>query len=326
MALRWGAAWTVQRTAIVNGNNGGDAINVVGEYNTAAIGPVARAQTWVWGTGYTNDAQTGGSAEAVALTLGNGVAQNATESLVAAGLDEANDSANFDVYALTHSQLAVDHRFLAEGNATVGTVNQAVASATANRMALVYNDLDDHSNDYPEPLAYARYSTNTNVQVIRRRPDSDFAAWLQGIDFSQIRPVDRLCANTAATCYEPVAAPGPSNVIQGSGGGANGITLAAYSTLTFVYSVTVDYPLSAAISTITNTATVTTTQNPTPNSASVTDNVVRLSVDLEPNNAVFALRGTAQTFTHDLVNTGRAQRLLQPDVLQRSGLACGAAR
>ena len=51
MALRWGAAWTVQRTAIVNGNNGGDAINVVGEYNTAAIGPVARAQTWVWGNG-----------------------------------------------------------------------------------------------------------------------------------------------------------------------------------------------------------------------------------------------------------------------------------
>ncbi len=36
----------------------------------------------------------------------------------------------------------------------------------------------------------------------------------------------------------------------------------------------------------------------------MTDNVLRLSVDLEPNNTVFALRGNSLTFTHDLVNTG----------------------
>ena len=39
MAVQWGSAWTVQRTAIVNGNAGGDGLNVVGEYNTAAISP-----------------------------------------------------------------------------------------------------------------------------------------------------------------------------------------------------------------------------------------------------------------------------------------------
>jgi uncharacterized repeat protein (TIGR01451 family) len=304
MVVRWGAAWTVQRTAIVNGNAGGPGINAIGEYNSVAIQPVTRAQTWVWGTGYTNDANTGSSAEAVALTLGNGVNQNATESLIAAGIRAPNNALNFDVYSLTHPQLAVEHLFLAEGNAGTGTVTQNVTAGGTHRMALVYNGLEDQSPNYPRPLAYARYSSPTNIQVVRREPAPAFAAWLQGIDFSQVRPAARVCANTAATCYAPVAAPGPSNVIQGSGAGANGITLAPGETLTFVYAVTVDYPLSPSITAITNTATVTTTQNPTPNSASVTDNLVALSVDFEPNNAVFALRGTAQTFTHDLVNTG----------------------
>ena len=77
MVVQWGAAWNVQRTAIINGNAGGDGLDAVGEYNTATIGPVRRAQTWVWGTGHTNDPNTGDSAEAVALTLGNGVTQNA---------------------------------------------------------------------------------------------------------------------------------------------------------------------------------------------------------------------------------------------------------
>ena len=56
-------------------------------------------------------------------------------------------------------------------------------------MALVYNGLDDQSDDYPAPLAFARYSTNTNVEVLRRRRRLRFAAWVQGIDFSQIRCV-----------------------------------------------------------------------------------------------------------------------------------------
>ena len=109
MVVQWGSAWNVQRRSILNGNAGGDGIDAAGEYNTASIGPVPRAQTWVWGTGHTNDPNTGSSAEGVALTLGNGVVRNATESLVAAGIDEAGNAVNFDVYALTHPQLAVDH-------------------------------------------------------------------------------------------------------------------------------------------------------------------------------------------------------------------------
>ena len=107
----------------MNGNAGGDGLDATSEYNTVADHPVPRAQTWVWGTGHTNDANTGSSAEAVALTLGNGVKQNATESRIAAGIDDAGNAVNFDVYALTHPQLAVDHRFLIEGNAGTGTVD-----------------------------------------------------------------------------------------------------------------------------------------------------------------------------------------------------------
>jgi uncharacterized repeat protein (TIGR01451 family) len=309
MVVQWGSAWNVQRRSITGGNAGGDGLDATGEYSTAGIGPVPRAQTWVWGTGHTNDPNTGSSAEAVALTLGNGVAMNPTESRLAAGIDEPGNAVSIDVYALTHPQLAVDHRFLNEGNAGTSPANVTVTAATTAtaRMALVYNGLDDQTNDYPAPLAFARYSSNTNVEVLRRRPAPPFAAWVQGIDFSRVRAHDRTCADTPATCYTPVAA-GPSNVILGAGAGANGVTIPAGQTLTFAYQVTVDDPLAPAVSSVTNTATVTTTQFPSPpapwQSASVTDAVLRLGVDVEPNNTVFALFGTTQVFTHDIVNTG----------------------
>ena len=156
----------MQRTSIVNGNAGGDGLDQAGEYNTAPIDPIRRAQTWVWGTGYTNDANTGSSAEAVALTLGNGVTQNPSESRIAAGTAQPGNALNFDVYALTHPQLAVDHRFLIEGNATVGTVNVPVAAATSatGRMALVYNGLDDQSAQLPDAARYCQ------VQLEHERP------------------------------------------------------------------------------------------------------------------------------------------------------------
>ena len=90
MAVQWGSAWTVQRVN-VTGTSGGDGLDAAGEYNTAAISPVVRANTWVWGTGHTNDPDTGESAEAAIVTLGNGVALNATESVVAVGTEEPEE-------------------------------------------------------------------------------------------------------------------------------------------------------------------------------------------------------------------------------------------
>ena len=43
----------------VTGNNGGDGANAAGEYDTAAISSVARANTWVWGVGWTDEAGIG---------------------------------------------------------------------------------------------------------------------------------------------------------------------------------------------------------------------------------------------------------------------------
>jgi hypothetical protein len=251
MVVQWGSAWSVQRVRIT-GTAGGNGVNATTEYNTAGISPVARAQTWVWGTGHTSEPQTGNSAEGVVLTLGDGVNQNATESQLAAGFDQGGPlplaTLDFEVYALTHAQLVVDHRFVAQGSGFAGTspVNVTVNAAGANRFALAYNSLDAQDDLFPTPMSYARYGTDTNVELLRRRTGPDFAAWVQGIDFSQIQRSARVCANTAATCYEPTPN-APSNVIVGSGPGANGITLAAGETLTFTYAVTVDSPLSAAI-------------------------------------------------------------------------------
>jgi hypothetical protein len=51
MVVEWGSSWTVQHV-YVTGSAGGDKIDELGEYNTAAISPVARDNTWVWGTGH----------------------------------------------------------------------------------------------------------------------------------------------------------------------------------------------------------------------------------------------------------------------------------
>ena len=86
MVVEWGSEWTVQRVR-VTGTNGGDGIDATGEYNTAAISPVARDNTWVWGTGHANGNGIGNQAEGVLIALGNGVDQNANESLVAVGTE-----------------------------------------------------------------------------------------------------------------------------------------------------------------------------------------------------------------------------------------------
>lgn len=324
MAVLWGSGWTVQRAAILNGNLGGDSINAAVEYNTVAINPVARARTWVWGTGTTATANTGtgDSPEGVALTLGDGLfdqnppgtgithaawmALNA--STIAAGIDVANTGINFDVYALTHPQLSVDYRFLAEGNAGIATVNQAVNTATANRMALVTNDFDEHNNDYPKPILSARYTSNTNVQIERRRTGGGaWAAWLQGIDFSAVLGAQTVvCGNAfppaANQCTQPSI---NANVVHPNAG----FTIPSGASLTLTFQVTVDNPLSLSVTQISNTAGVTTLEQPGLRTATATDNVLQPGVKVEPNNAGFAAvpttpAGTQILFTQGVTNRG----------------------
>ena len=313
MAIQWGSAWTVQRRAILAGNNGGDAINAVGEYNTVAINSVARARTWVWGTGTTGNADngTGDSPEGVALTLGDGVATNATESSIAAGIDVAGSDINFDVYALTHPLLAVDHQFLTEGNNGSVSVNQAVTSATANRMALVYNDFDEHNDDYPKPIFWGRYTTNTNIAIERRRSGGgNWAAWVQGINFNGV--LERRTVTCGVT-YPPTAGNCTNPDVTGTNPNvattASAFTIPTGQTLVFTYQVVVNSPLAGGITQVVNTATTTTVENPTARNGSATDNVVRPGVKVEPNNAGFAAvpvtaAGTQILFSQGVTNRG----------------------
>ncbi|MFQ5492587.1 MAG: prepilin-type N-terminal cleavage/methylation domain-containing protein [Candidatus Dojkabacteria bacterium] len=187
MVVEWGSEWTIQR-ANVTGNNGGNGADATGEYSNGAISGVARDNTWVWGTGHTNDQGIGDAAEGVLVTLGDGVNQNGTETQVSVGMEYGGNSMNFEVYALTHPDLAVDYRFKADGHAGNLTLDTTVDSASDvdARMALIYNGQNGTGNAYPRPHFSARYINNTTVRAERRRTGQNWPAWIQGINFSAI--------------------------------------------------------------------------------------------------------------------------------------------
>ncbi len=288
MVVEWGTEWTVQR-ARVQGAGGGDGADAVGEYNTAAISPVTRINTWVWGTGHTDDNGIGDAAEAVLVTLGDGVNRNVTESLVAAGIEYAANAVDFEVWALSHPDLAVDYRFKLDGDGGSETVDVAVTAATQNRMALAYNGQNGTGTAYPRPMFSARYVNDTAVRLERRRSGQAFPAWVQGIDFSRI---------TGDTVFAGSDPPGLVTL-------ADGVTLSSAGTLTVTFQLRVDPDLAPGITQIANVATLDTDQE-VPENASVTDDVIRLDVTVEPNNAGFAVPGGSVTYTHVVTNTGLA--------------------
>jgi uncharacterized repeat protein (TIGR01451 family) len=290
MVVEWGNQWTVNRQR-VNGTAGGPGANGAGEYVTSAAFPaVSRANTWVWGTGHTADNGIGDAAEGVLIALGNGFTQNATETTVSIGI-ENSEAMDFEVWALTHPQLAVGHVFKADGDSAANTVNVTVPYAPGNRMAIGYNGQDGTGTQYPRPMFSARYTGGSVVQLRRRRPGSAFPAWVQGIRFSDI-----LSAVTPPPSCPGATCP-PDLVVA-----ADGYSLQTSDTLVLTFQAVVNNPLAAGIDEITNTATVTTTQQATPRSASVTDLVRRPAVQVEPNDAGFAPAGTSITFTHHVTN------------------------
>ena len=265
MAVEWGSDWTVQNTRI-HGYNGGGGIDAAGEYNTADISPVNREHTWVWGTGHTDDEAIGSSGEGVALTIGNdfGVADPADgpESQLAAGIEYGWRNVDFQVWALTHPSLAVDHRFKPDGNRNSTTYNLAVDAASANRMAFITNSSDrNNDNNYPRPIWSARYTANDNIRLERRYSGRNWAAWVQGIDFSAI-------SGGAQT----VAADAPPNLVTAG----DGYSLLPGETLTVTFSVTIDDP--SAVATLVNTVSVTSDGGTLPTVSSATTAVRTLGI------------------------------------------------
>lgn len=185
MAIEWGSEWTIQRVN-VTGLAGGNGANSTSEYNTGTISSVARENTWVWGNGWTAAGGVGNSSEGVLVTLGNGVAKNTNENRVAVGAEYVV-SRSFEVYTLTHPSLSVDYQFKTDGNSKALTYDQAIALAAGNRMALVYNGCNGTTTTYPQSMFSARYYTNSSVRLERRRSGQNFPAWIQGINFSNIK-------------------------------------------------------------------------------------------------------------------------------------------
>jgi uncharacterized repeat protein (TIGR01451 family) len=288
MVVEWGSQWTVQRRRIQT-DNGGDGVDATTEYATSAIAAVTRANTWVWGTGHTSDNGVGDAAEGVVLTLGNGVNVNATENVLAAGIESAGNDIDFEIYALTHADLAVDHRFKADGGTGSATFDVAVNFAAGNRMALSYNTSDGTGTTYPRPMFSARYNLSDRIRLERRRTGSDFAAWVQGINFSAID-----------TPVSTVAGHAPTGIVIP----ADGFTLGVGLTMTVTYQVRVDNPLAAGVTTVPNIATATTTQQPGGLTATVTETVVRPGVVVEYDNAGFTTSPSTLLYHHTVTNTG----------------------
>ncbi|MEM6793631.1 MAG: SdrD B-like domain-containing protein [Acidobacteriota bacterium] len=244
MVLEWGSTWNVERVR-VQGTVGGAGADATGEYATAAIGSVVRDNTWVWGTGFTNDNGIGDSSEGVLITLGDGVNQNPTETSVAVGL-EFSQALDFEVYALSHPNLAVDYRFKADGNTNDLVVDVTVDSATSatGRMALSTNGQGGAGDAFPRPFFSARYLNNTTVRLERRRSGQPFPAWVQGIDFSAV--VGAATGSIAVTVdnaggLNPQLVNGtPVDLIEP----ADGFQLEPGESLTVTFQVTVDSPVT----------------------------------------------------------------------------------
>ncbi|MEM1181715.1 MAG: SdrD B-like domain-containing protein [Acidobacteriota bacterium] len=244
MAVELGSAWTVQCQRVQGAGVGGAGANDTGEYATASISSVARDNTWVWGTGFTDDNGIGDSAEAVLVTLGDGVNQNVNETLLAAGLENADDI-DFQVCAMTHPNLAVDYRFKVDGNTADLTFDQTVDSASAGaRMALVTNGSAGTGTAFPRPLFSARYLNNTTVRLERRRFNQPFPAWVQGINFSNFLVRASTTLDNDPVSSDPALANGtPVDLVEGF----DGFELEPGETLNIEFQVTVDSPIPAGV-------------------------------------------------------------------------------
>ena len=300
--VEWGSEWTIQRQR-VQGNNGGGGADEVGEYNTAAISAVARANTWVWGVGHTNNNGIGDGGEGCLITLGNGVAQNATESSVAVGIEHSGRAVDFEVYALTHPELAVDQVFKIDGDGSNLTVDVTVDAAGPERLAFSTNGMNGTGGAFPRPMFSARYINDTTVRLERQRSGQDFPSWVQGIDFS-------------AMDASPASGGVPPNLVTAG----DGYSIPPNETLTVTFQVVVDDPLSDTITEITNNARLT-TDTFGPADASVTDDVVLVGVVTEYDNAGFEEAGATIVYAHEVTNTGNSADSFDITVVGREGWA-----
>jgi len=206
--VEWGSDWAVQ-DANVSGTAAGSGIDVVAEYDTAAITSVTRDNSWVWGGGFTRDDGLGDGALGQVITLGDGVAQNTTETAVAVGGEGAliSTGRDFQVYVMELSSLAVDYRFRTRGDVGPATgfqeldiaVDAAVNTETydnsatsvqyteGSRVPLFYNTSAGTGQAYSRTGGWGlRIDSSTNLNYWRAYAGQVVTGWVQTVDFGSI--------------------------------------------------------------------------------------------------------------------------------------------
>lgn len=212
--VQWGQDWTVQVASIQPSSAvGGADLNLVGEFQAAAISPVVRARSWFFGTATASETAPNGL---VLATLGDGVNELTTEAQVAAG-SWAASKFEAECWVLTHNALSVDWQRIAS-TSTVAPLGMATTqhrdlegyrsigepTLTSGRRALVLGFSAGAATDgqHSEAMLYAKLTGRTLVEVWRRdNTINNVVGWLQVIDFGSIH-----------SAIETIESPGP---IQG---------------------------------------------------------------------------------------------------------------
>jgi len=204
--IDFGSSWTVQNVNVA-GTNGGIGLNSTTHYNSAGIIPVNRNESWVWGGGYSGDDGLDGSAVSQVVTLGNGVTQNSSESIVSVGSETGPRAPgrNVQVYVMSNPSLAVDHVFKTRGDQGASSgfqeLNIAVDAATGAeiydnaatdvqttegyRAPIFYHTSSGNGQAYSRVGAWGtRINSDTNLNYYRAYSGQNVTGWAQVMDFS----------------------------------------------------------------------------------------------------------------------------------------------
>ncbi len=205
-AIEWGSEWNIQR-ARIQGAAGGAGMNATAEYVTQSISSVTRANTWVYGQGHVTDGGIGDSFSGRSVTLGDGVNQNASETLVACG-GEYSDTVDVETYIHEHTDLAVDYEFGTDGGTpgivagyltgtdtrfdspggaeTYDNSSSTVQYTKGYRFASMWSSLNGTGSAFPRPYIWARPTASNTVSWGRGQSGQAGAYWLNVADFSGI--------------------------------------------------------------------------------------------------------------------------------------------
>jgi len=202
----WGSTWTVQ-SANVTGTSSGLGINSASHYDSAAITSVVRANTFVWGSGFTRDDGLGDGALGQVFTLGDGVTQNANETSVAVGGEGAliAPGRDFEIYAIENPTLSTGYYFHARGDTgatsgyqelnetitatgsteTYDNISTSVRYTQGDRLPLLSTTSGGTGQAYSRTGAWGtRLTSSTNLLWWRAYAGQPVTSWIQIVDFS----------------------------------------------------------------------------------------------------------------------------------------------